>query len=118
MQVDWTLNASDLVGWLIIAGGGILAFFKVFLTTRDTMRDVVRVLDSLSHEVHTFKNDTRDYRQTERAYVDQQFQDLRRSKVDRELWQTHVTRHDEEIRRNRHDIKGIRQRHIAEDEAG
>jgi hypothetical protein len=40
MQIDWTVNVSDVV----IVGGGLFAFIKVFLALRDSMRDVANAV--------------------------------------------------------------------------
>jgi hypothetical protein len=42
VNFDWTVSISDVV----LFGGGIIAFLKIGLAVRDTMRDVVRAVGS------------------------------------------------------------------------
>lgn len=44
LNFDTTIHLSDLVMW----GGGLLAFFKVFLSVRDAMRDLTRAVGTAS----------------------------------------------------------------------
>lgn len=45
--IDWQIHLSDL----LIAFAGLIAFFKVFLTTRDILRELVTDVKSLRIDV-------------------------------------------------------------------
>lgn len=40
ITMDWTIQFSDL----LLIGGGVFAFIKMFLMLRDTLRDLVRMV--------------------------------------------------------------------------
>ena len=47
MNFDWSISLSDLA----LVGGGIFAFFKVYLGMRDTLRDLTAALKGVRGQV-------------------------------------------------------------------
>ena len=47
MNFDWSISLSDLA----LVGGGIFAFFKVYLGMRDTLRDLTAAMIGVRGEV-------------------------------------------------------------------
>jgi len=78
---DNTIHLSDL----LIFGGGVLAFFKVFLSLRDEMRDLRKAVggvdppEGLVGDVHHLKRESRQHREwLIRAGIDQPVSEDRR----------------------------------------
>ena len=65
MTIDWTINISDVA----ILGAGIIAFVKVSMSLRDTLRDVVRRIGTeeppsgLLGDVHHIKKEQQQHRE-------------------------------------------------------
>lgn len=75
MNFDTTINLSDL----LVIGGGVIAFLKIWLKVRDVLRDVQLVLGSIGPppsglvgEVHAMRRELGTHREWMiRAGIDQ-----------------------------------------------
>jgi len=62
--IDWTVSVSDI----LILGGGLVAFVKMFLSLRDSLRDISRAIgqkeppDGLIGDVQGLKRESRQHR--------------------------------------------------------
>lgn len=65
MQLDWTIHLSDL----LVLGAGVLAFFKVFVTIRDSLRDLTSAVgktdppSGLLGDVHHIEREQQQHRE-------------------------------------------------------